>query len=395
MASESYLVTGGCGMQGSSIVETLRSKYPEAKVAVLARNPTINTFPGVQYHRGDITIADDIASCLSLSKPTVVFHCAATVVATRKHIPDTEIRAINVGGTRLLLEQCARSGVKAFVFTSSFSVVQKDSSDVAGADESWPIVTEDDTKALIYPKTKAASERLVTAADDEGGMRTCAIRPGIIHGARDSDVTPAVMRLRAMMGIQIGDNKNRWSMTYVDNSTQAHLLAAEKLLSPDASIRNSVGGEAFFITNDGVHSFWDAARTMWQCAGVGDGPNGEAYKNVRVVPTKVALWLAWGVEWWAWMWGTSPKISIVSISTTTMTRWADTSKAKRVLGYRPEVSWEDGCRRAAMVSAFILVSRYTSYWCCHSCRPFARQIANLCLQWYLEHEKEETEAKTK
>jgi sterol-4alpha-carboxylate 3-dehydrogenase (decarboxylating) len=273
------------------------------------------------------------------------------VVAARKYIPDVTIRAINVGGTRNLLEHCARFGVKAFVFTSSASVVQKDSSPIDGADESWPLVTDDDKAALIYPKTKAASERLATEADDQEGMRTCAIRPAIIHGERDSDVTPILMRMSRLHKIQIGDNKSRFAMTYVGNSTQAHLLAAEKLLSPEPGVRNAVGGEAFFVTNEGAHTFCDAARTMWQVAGVGDGPKGATYKNVRVVPTSVALWLAWASEWWAWIWGTPPRLSVVSVLVTTMTRWYDLSKAKRVLGYRPEVGWEEGCRRTAQVSA--------------------------------------------
>ncbi|KAI0124053.1 sterol-4-alpha-carboxylate 3-dehydrogenase like protein [Xylariales sp. AK1849] len=363
MASESYLVTGGCGLQGSSIVETLRSKYPTARVAVLTRNPTINTFPGVTYHRGDITIADDIASALSISQPTVVFHCAATVVAARKHVSDATIRAINVGGTRLLLEKCAGFGVRAFVFTSSGSVVQRDFSPLDGADETWPMVQDADPKALIYPKTKAASDRLVTAADDKNGMRTCAIRPAIIHGERDSDVTAITMQMRRASGIQIGDNTNRVATTYVGNSTQAHLLAAAKLLDPDPEVRDQVGGEAFFATNEESYTFTDFTRAMWQHAGVGDGPRGQSYKNVRVIPTSVALCLAWAAEWWAWVWGTTPKISRVPILTTTMTRWYDLSKARRVLGYKPDVGWEEGVRRAAT--------------------------------WYLEHQKEEGEAKSK
>jgi hypothetical protein len=49
MDSASYLVVGGCGHQGVHIVMMLQERYPEAKISVMSRNPTINTFPKVQY----------------------------------------------------------------------------------------------------------------------------------------------------------------------------------------------------------------------------------------------------------------------------------------------------------------------------------------------------------
>ncbi|KAI1860478.1 hypothetical protein JX265_009877 [Neoarthrinium moseri] len=364
MATESYLITGGCGLQGSSIVETLRAKFPEAKVAVVTRNPTVNIFEGVTYHRGDIRDAPFIASCLAECKPSVVFHCAATVVGARKHVSDETVRSINVDGTRVLLEQCAKAGTKAFVFTSSVSVIQKPGVIVSDADETWPLIGDSDTKALIYPRTKAESERLVTAADDPDGMRTASLRPSAIHGERDNDVTPIIMRTSAMKGLQIGENKTRFATTYVGNSTQAHLLVAEKLLSPDPDVRNAVGGQAFFVTNGAEHSYYDFSRTIWKYAGVGDGPGSPEYENVRVVPTNVAMWVAWACEWWGWAWGTPPVISTVAVGICTMERWYKIGKAERLLGYHPSVGWEEGCRRAA--------------------------------KWYLEHgNKTEEDAKTK
>ena len=40
-------------------------------------------------------------------------------------------------------------------------------------------------------------------------------------------------------------------MTYVGNCADAHILAAEKLLSADPAVRDLVGGEAYFISNSG------------------------------------------------------------------------------------------------------------------------------------------------
>ena len=68
---ESYLITGGCGLQGSHIVGKLLAKYPGAKIAVMARNPDKNRFPGVEYHRGDITSTEDVARVMKAARPAV------------------------------------------------------------------------------------------------------------------------------------------------------------------------------------------------------------------------------------------------------------------------------------------------------------------------------------
>lgn len=156
MDNASFLVTGGCGLQGSHIVEKLRSAYPDAKVAVMARNPTLNQFPGVTYHGGDITSREDVRRVLGASRPSVVFHCAGLMTLNRKPVPDSVVRAVNVDGTRIMLEESARTGVKAFVLTSSASVVQKHGRGfraIAGADETLPLVAEEDN-ILIYPTSK-------------------------------------------------------------------------------------------------------------------------------------------------------------------------------------------------------------------------------------------------
>lgn len=342
-------------MQGSSIVETLRARYPTAKIAVLTRNPTTNRFPGVDYHKGDITRPLDIQACINACHPTVVFHCAATVVGTRKHVPDSMVQAINVDGTRLLLDACRDLGlVKAFVFTSSVSVVQKPGVIIDGADETWDMIdTTLDIQTAIYPRTKAEAERLVSAADDggEGKMRTASLRPTVIYGERDNDVTPIIMRTLWSKGLQIGGNTNPWSTTYVGNSTHAHLLAAEKLCSDDKAVRDRVGGQAFFIANEGTYTYCDFARTIWYYAGVGPKRDDAEYdpKNgkMRVVSVGLAMWVAWASEWFAWATGGAPIVTQVAVGIFTMVRRYDISKAKERLGYREQMDWEEGCRRSA------------------------------------------------
>ena len=154
METGSFLITGGCGMQGSHVVEKLLAQYPQSRITVISRSPTTNLYPGVQYRQADITNPEDLRKVFDVCRPTVVFHCAAATGAKLDTLPDAVVRAINVEGTRYLLEQSKRSKVRAFVYTSSPSVVQKRGfEDLKNVDETLPTVVEGDNSTL-YTITK-------------------------------------------------------------------------------------------------------------------------------------------------------------------------------------------------------------------------------------------------
>lgn len=346
MDDGSFLVTGGCGLQGSHIVEKLLAAYPTCRVTVMARNPTMNTFPGVTYLKGDITSSSDIDHVFNAVRPTVVFHCAGTMTVGRKHVPEDVVRAINIEGTRKLLDASKRSGVKAFVFTSSATVVQKYEKgfrDLKNCDETAPTVQEEDG-GMIYALTKAEAERIVIAADDPASLRTVALRSAAIYGERDSDIIPNMMAAyrAGRHRLQIGDNTNLLDYTYAGNAADAHLLAATHLLRPHPT---GVAGEAFFITNGAPTLFWDFVRTVFRAAGDRTQPD-----QIRVVSRGVALSLAWVLESVAWFTGSKPVLSTDIVKYATMHRWYNINKARKRLGYEPRVDWEEGIRRSVKVS---------------------------------------------
>lgn len=323
----------------------LQELYPNCKIAVMTRNPTVNTFPGVQYFAGDITDPADIERVFSALRPTVTFHCAGAMTVGRAAVPQALVRRVNVDGTRLLLEASKRFGAKAFVFTSSASVAQKYDGgfrDLIDCDEAAPTVEEEDG-GLIYARTKAAAERLVLAADDPAGMSTVSLRPAVIFGERDSDQIPhMVAASRAGRGkVQIGSGDNLFSVTYAGNSADAHLLAAARLLEADPA---GVAGEAFFITNGAPVPFWDFARAIQRAAGDTTTPD-----QIRILDPTVAYCIAWIWERVAWFTGSKPMLSTAIVKYVTMNRWYNISKAKERLGYRPKVDWEEGVRRGVQV----------------------------------------------
>ncbi len=130
------VVVGGCGFLGHHIVSQLSESY-DARIFVLDRT-TRNRLDGVDYYDADITSVSAIRQIFDEVKPDVIIHTAALPpTVTSKEL----LRRVNVEGTRNLVE-CAAGirEVKAFVYTSSASVVHDTVSDLVNADERWPCV---------------------------------------------------------------------------------------------------------------------------------------------------------------------------------------------------------------------------------------------------------------
>ena len=188
------------------------------------------------------------------------------------------------------------------------------------------------------------------AANDrtsKAGLLTAAIRPSGINGEGDTMATyhmVAVYR-QGRHNIQIGENDNLFDFTYVENVAHGHLLAAKALRSTAAAAtapldHERVDGEAFFITNDSPIYFWDFTRTVWKYAGNKDGLD-----KVWVLPRGLGLAMGLASELVFGLLGKPPTFNRQRIVYTCMTRYYDISKAKRLLGYAPIVSLEEGVRR--------------------------------------------------
>jgi sterol-4alpha-carboxylate 3-dehydrogenase (decarboxylating) len=77
------------------------------------------------------------------------------------------------------------------------------------------------------------------------------------------------------------------------NAAEAHILLAKALLSESRVAGSArVDGEAFNITDDDPHLFWDFARSIWKFAG-----HEAQIKHVWVLPAPIALALANILEW--------------------------------------------------------------------------------------------------
>jgi len=145
------VVVGGCGFLGSHIVNYIVERHPKTQVAVLdlRTSSNRNASPTVSYHDGDITDLAAMTEVFSKIKPDGVIHTASPHFDLKPEIHEK----VNVGGTKNLIKAAQDAGVKAFVYTSSASVVLDDKAELINADERWPVVAGD-RQPEYYTTTK-------------------------------------------------------------------------------------------------------------------------------------------------------------------------------------------------------------------------------------------------
>ncbi len=344
------LVVGGCGFLGHHIVSHLLSLEPAVSVSVLDLRTDSNRFPSVSYHDGDISSKSQVKAILQKIKPRVIFHTASPHAA---NVRDQSLfTRVNVDGTRNLVECALELGtVKAFVYTSSASVVHDSVSDLIDADETLPILRFP-KQTEFYSHTKGIAEEIVLAANTKDGpMLTAALRPAGIFGEGDQVIVASMVKAAeaGKYRFQMGDGKNRFDFTYVENLVQAHISAATALLKSHASREPlsdqlRVDGEAFFITNDEPYRFWDFARSLGAAAGY---PVKE--EQIWVIPKSVGVFVGAIAEWVVWLTSFGkkrPTLNRQAIKFSCMTRTYRIDKAKRRLGYKPKISMKEGIRRS-------------------------------------------------
>jgi nucleoside-diphosphate-sugar epimerase len=241
------LVTGGAGFVGRALVEQL------VEGGVLAARE-IRVFDLAPFDGGDgrvESIAGDVRDARALARAArgadLVLHCASIVDWGRQ--PEDVIRAVNVGGTRNVIDACRACGVGALVMTSSLDVVY-DGNPVIDGDESIPYPPH---HRSIYCSSKAEAERLVLAASGQG-LGTIAIRPVSIYGERDPYHVSSLIRMAVRGRIpRVGDGSSVTQHVYVGNVAHAHVLAARALLEGNGE----AAGKAYFVTDSPPENFFD------------------------------------------------------------------------------------------------------------------------------------------
>ncbi len=318
------LVTGGGGFLGSALTARLLRDGHDVRVFARGDYPALRE-AGAETVQGDLRDAEAIGA--AAAGVDVLFHVAAKA----GYFGDpAEYEATNVQGTRNVVSACRGQGVGRLVFTSTPSVVAHGGA-LEGVDESQPYP---ERHVADYPRTKAAAEALVMAADDpEVGLRTTSLRPRGIWGPGDTQLFPRLVQwTREGRLARLGKGDPLQDFAFVENVVDAHLLAAEKLaVAPDV-----VGGKAYFITDGAPIGCWTMVGKCLATAGL-RGPE-------KVVPLGLARFLGALIEtiWRVFRIDSEPRLNRYKVTALTEPCHFDISAARRDLGYEPAVGLADG-----------------------------------------------------
>lgn len=322
--SPQALVTGGGGFLGLYIVEQLLADGFRVRSFSRHSYEALKQLD-VEHMAGDLR--DAAAVRRACEGVDVVFHSAAVpgIWGSRKMF-----FGINTTGTENVLSACRTHAVPKLVYTSSPSVVFG-SEDHVRAGETLPYPG---SWLAHYPASKAAAEQNVLAASDDS-LATCALRPHLIWGPRDTQLVPRLIR-RAKSGRLriIGDGSNEISMAYVENVAAAHLQAA-KALAPDSP----VAGQAYFINEPEPVGCWDWINTLLARAGL---PPVQ-----KSISSKAAYRIGGMLEFLYTMLRltSEPPMTRFLASQLSRSHSYDIAKAQRDFGYRPIVTVEEGLAR--------------------------------------------------
>ncbi|KAK5104685.1 erg26, C-3 sterol dehydrogenase [Lithohypha guttulata] len=320
MASPLVFVTGGTGFVGSAIVRALLGKHPTWKLSVLDMSIDKGmcqergiAHPNVEFVAINILDIPSLNEAFQHRRPEAVIHVAGFVPPLedryRRRLWKQAYR-INVDGTRNVLDAAKKVGVKAFVYTSTCCVVIDDyTQSYANIDERWPVVEQG--TASIYATTFGEGDHQLL--------------PSIVSCIIDKNESV----------FQVGDGLNLWDTVYVGNSADAHVLALENLLSDDPS----AAGEAFFIQNNEPTSFREFCLAVWKQY------NGHVPSFTVPVPAGLAWVLGAVMEALTWFTHTPATLSRGSVNDATAIRYASGEKSRRILGYEPRFSTEEGLKR--------------------------------------------------
>ncbi len=318
------LVTGGGGFLGGAIVRLLVARGDRVRGLARSQYPTLAAL-GVEQHQGDVADLDAVKN--AARDCDVVFHVAAKAGLAGRY---RDYHRANVAGTENVLAACRAHGIARLVYTSSPSVVF-DGRDMEGVDESVPYPKH---YHAHYPATKAQAERLVLSANGPD-LATVALRPHLIWGPGDNHLVPRILaRGRAGRLRRIGGVNKPIDSVYVDNSADAHVLAADRL-APGSP----VAGKAYFISNGEPMPLWDLVNRLLAA--------GDVAPVTRSVPFALAYAAGWLLEkaYAVARPQSEPPMTRFLARELTTAHWFDIGAARRDLAYRPRVTIAEGLRR--------------------------------------------------
>lgn len=317
------LVTGGTGFVGSHLVRRLLSRGHE--VTTLDRSPGLFDDElrslGAKMVTGSVTERADVDGAVAGQE--VVYHLASPFGDILE--PDTAYWAIEVEGTRNVLETSERHGVRRVVHCSTQGV-HGIIAEPPG-DEDSPIAPRD-----YYCYSKAEGEKI--AGEFLGrGMDIVIVRPTSVYGPGD---TRGWLKLYRMVAkgwfLMIGDGLTYNHPVYVDNLVDLFEVVA---VAPNAKGRTYLAADEEPVTL--THLVKSVAAS-----------EGGTVHILRFPWYGGALLGAWTIESVCRLLGRKPPVFRRRLSWFKTNRAFRIDRARQELGYTPRIGLEEGLRRTAV-----------------------------------------------
>ncbi len=320
---KTIFITGGTGLVGSHAVEQAIARGHRVRALVRSTSDTrwLDAW-GVEKIVGDLEDVEALRK--GVEGADWVFNCAAKVGdwGTLE-----EFRRLNVDALRLLLDAATDARVERFVHVSSLGVYE--GRDHVGTDETTPPATD---SLDAYTRSKTEAEALALEYFRTRGLPVAILRPGFIYGERDRTVLPKLLtRLRSGVFAYFGSGEQALNCIYVKNLVHAIFLAAE---NPKAV------GEVFNVTDGQRVSKRQFVGKVAELAGL--------KPPTRRIPLWLARMLATLMERRAKRKGATepPLINKARYKFLGLNLDFSIEKARRVLGYEPPFTTEEGLSNA-------------------------------------------------
>jgi nucleoside-diphosphate-sugar epimerase len=285
--------------------------------ALVRPESSLDALNGLEVERFVGDLSDELRLRRAVEGVEGVFHVAA--VYREAKLPDAYYHEVNVLGTRRLAEAALANDVP-FFYCSTCGV----HGEVQGeADEDAPYNPGD-----VYQKTKVEAERIVLSLHRERGLRAVILRPVGIYGPGDRrflKLFKGVARRRFPM---IGSGRVSYHLTHVDDVARGFLKAAA---TP------GIFGEAFILAGARHTSVEELVALIAEKAGVSPPrfhwPAAPLYAAAALCED---LCRPLGVE---------PPLHRRRLDFYLKNRAFRIDKARRLLGWKPQVDLETGISR--------------------------------------------------
>lgn len=317
-------VTGGSGFVGGHLIPALiadghhvfalaRSDRSAARVEALGAQP-------VRGSLGTVAPRD-------LQGIDAIIHAAAKV---EDWGDPADFEAVNVDGTRQLLDAARAARVTRFIHVSS-EAVHFTGKDLVDIDENTPLAVD---SPFAYSASKARAEQLVQAANSDT-LATIVLRPRIIWGPGDTTILPELEKAVADGAFAWMDGGGQQiSTTHVANLVDAICTAVDR----------APGGTVAFVVDSERHTARSFFTAYASAAGLTlPGRSLPSWLLRGTASLLAAAWTTFGIRG-------RPPITPFAANMLSATLTIRSTRAAEVMNWAPVVDFEHGLaqvRRAA------------------------------------------------